>query len=240
MRSQASSATPARDLDVTQDLRRPPQMPDLPITVRLSPLDNIVVARIDILPNTELAGEVVRTAQRVPAGHKVAIRPIAKGEPCASTARSSASRRPTSAPASTCTCTTCAMGDFERDYAFGADVRSRPAAPSRARDLPWATVRADGRSPRATTSASSPRVNCSATRRAVIAEHFRARRAGASIPNVDGVVAAHPRHRLRHGRRRARACDLLRRTLAGYAAPPELRGGAHRRPGLRGRTRSPA
>ena len=56
-------------------------MPDLPLTVRLSPADNTVVARVDILPNTELAGEGVRTAQRVPAGHKVAVRPHAAGEP---------------------------------------------------------------------------------------------------------------------------------------------------------------
>ena len=55
-------------------------MPDLPLTVRLSPADNIVVARVDILPNTDLSGEDVRTAGRVPAGHKVATRPIAAGE----------------------------------------------------------------------------------------------------------------------------------------------------------------
>jgi altronate hydrolase len=47
-----------------------------------------------------------------------------------------------------------AMGDFERDYAFGADVKpvdfAKPAATFQG------IVRADGRSPRATTSASSP------------------------------------------------------------------------------------
>ena len=51
------------------------------LTVRLHPNDNVVTARIDLLPNTAVAGEDVACAARIPAGHKVATRPIAKGEP---------------------------------------------------------------------------------------------------------------------------------------------------------------
>ena len=51
-------------------------MTPVPLTVRLNPSDNVVVARVDLLPGTELAGEGTAVSQRVPAGHKVATRPI--------------------------------------------------------------------------------------------------------------------------------------------------------------------
>jgi altronate hydrolase len=51
------------------------------LTVRLHPDDNVVTARIDLLPNTAVAGEGVACAMRIPAGHKIATRPIGAGEP---------------------------------------------------------------------------------------------------------------------------------------------------------------
>ena len=49
------------------------------ITVRLNANDNVVVARVDLLPGAEVEGLAV--TQRIPAGHKVATRPIPLGEP---------------------------------------------------------------------------------------------------------------------------------------------------------------
>ena len=48
------------------------------VTVRLHPNDNVVTARIDLLPNTAVAGEELAVAARIPAGHKIATRPIAR------------------------------------------------------------------------------------------------------------------------------------------------------------------
>ena len=49
------------------------------LAIRLSPADNVVVARADILPGTAIPGEGVTSAAHVPAGHKVATAAIAKG-----------------------------------------------------------------------------------------------------------------------------------------------------------------
>ena len=56
-------------------------MATVPLTVRLNGNDNVVVARVDILPGTPLEGEGLAVTQRIPAGHKVATRPIPLGEP---------------------------------------------------------------------------------------------------------------------------------------------------------------
>jgi len=49
-----------------------------PLTIRLNSADNVVVARIDLLPGAEVEGIAVRGP--VPAGHKLATAPIAAGE----------------------------------------------------------------------------------------------------------------------------------------------------------------
>src|SRR5882672_7383025 len=51
-----------------------------PLTIRLHPADNVVVARMDILPGTAVEGEVA-AATRVPPGHKILTRAVKKGEP---------------------------------------------------------------------------------------------------------------------------------------------------------------
>ena len=51
-----------------------------PITIRLNPADNVVVARTDLLPGTTLPGEEVTTKGHIPPGHKVATTDIAEGE----------------------------------------------------------------------------------------------------------------------------------------------------------------
>ena len=78
----------------------------LPLAIRLSAADNVVVARADLLPNTQLAEEGISCRGHIPAGHKVATAPIAKGEPARKYNRSSALPLPISRPAITCTRTT--------------------------------------------------------------------------------------------------------------------------------------
>ena len=51
-----------------------------PLTIRLHPADNVVVARMDILPGTAVEGEVA-AATRVPPGHKILTRAVKQGEP---------------------------------------------------------------------------------------------------------------------------------------------------------------
>ncbi len=52
-------------------------------TVQIHPHDNVVVA-VEILPagqSIDLAGSTLQLSQEIPAGHKIALRPIAAGEP---------------------------------------------------------------------------------------------------------------------------------------------------------------
>ncbi|HLJ63251.1 MAG TPA: SAF domain-containing protein, partial [Stellaceae bacterium] len=48
-----------------------------PLAIRLKPSDTVLVARVDLTPGTVLAPEGVRCRDTIPAGHKVAIAPIA-------------------------------------------------------------------------------------------------------------------------------------------------------------------
>jgi len=51
-----------------------------PLTIRLDPLDNIIVARVDLLSGTYLPEAGVTCRQTVALGHKVAAAPIRAGE----------------------------------------------------------------------------------------------------------------------------------------------------------------
>ncbi len=50
-----------------------------PPVLRLHEADNIVIARVSLMPGAPLVDNAA-AVQRIPAGHKAAIRPIAKGE----------------------------------------------------------------------------------------------------------------------------------------------------------------
>jgi altronate hydrolase len=106
-----------------------------------------------------------------------------------------------------------AMGAFDRDYAFGADVKpvERVEPPATFEGI----VRADGRVATRNYLGILSTVNCSATVARGIADHFTRERL-AQWPNVDGVVA------LTHGSgcgmdTQGEGMKILRRTLGGYA-----------------------
>ena len=50
-----------------------------PPVIRLHPDDQVVIARATMLPGAPVADGLV-SGDRVPSGHKIATRPIAKGE----------------------------------------------------------------------------------------------------------------------------------------------------------------
>jgi altronate hydrolase len=112
------------------------------------------------------------------------------------------------------------MGSFDRDYAFGTDVK-----PTRFVESPaqfQGIVRADGRVATRNYLGILSTVNCSATVARGIADAF-GHGALASFANVDGVVA------LTHGSgcgmdSNGESMQVLRRTLAGYARHPNFAG----------------
>ncbi len=187
------------------------------LTIRLHPNDDVVIARVEIPTGTVVTAEKLRAAARIPAGHKLAVRDIAAGQPV--------KRYDQIIGFATCAIMAgehvhvhnLAMGDFERDYAFCKDVK--PVEPAAEPASFEGIVRADGRVATRNYIGILTSVNCSATVARMIADHFRNRLD--AYPNVDGVVA------LTHKTGCGMASDgepveLLRRTMAGYARHPNF------------------
>ncbi len=191
------------------------------IGVRLHPADNVAVATTDLAEGTVAAGLALRAA--VPRGHKVALAPIAAGEPirkynqvigfalCDIGAGDHVHTHNTE------------FRSFARDYAFGADAAPTDFVPPAKRAVFQGIVRADGRVATRNYIGILTSVNCSATTAKFIAESVRSTGLLEQYPNVDGVVA------LTHGAGCGMASsgegfDVLQRTLTGYAAHPNFAG----------------
>jgi altronate hydrolase len=191
-----------------------------PLTIRLNPSDNVVVARVDVLPGTEIAGEGVQARTHIPAGHKIATAPVAAGEAVRKYGQILGFASEAIAPGDHIHTHNMAMGDFARDYAFGVDAH--PTAPATQSATFQGIVRADGRVATRNYLGILTTVNCSASAARFIAEQFRGG-ALSEFPNVDGVIA------LGHGTGCGMGIDgepmnLLRRTIAGYARHPNFAG----------------
>jgi altronate hydrolase len=187
-------------------------------TIRLHAEDDVVIARHQLLGGSRVEGVAVRGL--VPAGHKVAVRAIEAGRPVRRYNQIIGFASRPIAPGEHVHTHNLNMGpdkgQFDRDYAYGADVR--PAgAPLQASFM--GIKRGDGRVATRNYIGVLTSVNCSATAARAIADHFsRHTHPGALAPfsNVDGVVA------LTHGT----GCGMdtgglgmriLERTLTGYA-----------------------
>jgi altronate hydrolase len=95
------------------------------------------------------------TARRVPAGHKVALRPHAAGDAVRRYGQIIGFATEAIAPGEWVHTHNLSMGDFARDYAWGVDAKPTESWPSPRPS--WASAAPTGARRRATTSASSPR-----------------------------------------------------------------------------------
>ena len=110
-----------------------------PPVIRLHPDDGVVIARATLLPGAPVA-DGVAAAERIPAGHKVAVRPIAVGEPVRRYGQIIGFATQPIAPGQHVHVQNCEMGDFAKDYAYGVDAKPtdyantpRPSTASAAR-----------------------------------------------------------------------------------------------------------
>ena len=115
-----------------------------PLIIRLHPDDNVVVARMDILPGTRVEGEVAAET-RVPPGHKILTRPVKKGEPLRKYNQIIGFATDDLGPGAHIHTHNCVMGDFERDYAYCVDARPTDYVPEAERAVFQGYRRADGR-----------------------------------------------------------------------------------------------
>src|SRR5258706_14040098 len=89
--------------------------------IRLHPDDGVLIARSSLPPGLVVA-EGVTTAERIPAGHKVAIKPIAVGDPVRRYGQIIGFAAVTIGPGQHVHAQNCCMDDFARHYAYAVDV----------------------------------------------------------------------------------------------------------------------
>ena len=163
-------------------------MTDLPLSIRLNAADNSVVARLDILPGTHLGSEDLRTTQRIPAGHKVATRPIMKGEPIRKFNQIIGFAAQDIGPGEHIHVHNCEMQEFDRDYAVGSEVQPIAYVPEAERPSFQGYLRDNGKAATRNYIGVLSTVNCSATVCKFVAERFPQHILD-RYPNVDGIVA---------------------------------------------------
>ncbi|MBN8873439.1 MAG: altronate dehydratase [Rhodospirillales bacterium] len=190
--------------------------------IRLHPDDSVVIARATLLPGTSV-GDNVATTERIPAGHKVAVRAIAPGEAIRRYGQIIGFASKPISPGQHVHVQNCEMGDFAKDYAYGVDARPTDffATPATFQGI----RRPDGRVATRNYIGILTSVNCSAHVAGMVADLFRRNPFSghdplAAFPNVDGVVAL--THKTGCGMTQDEPLRLLRRTLAGYARHPNF------------------
>ena len=188
-----------------------------PLVIRLHPDDGVVIARSTLMENTEVAPGVA-TRTRIPAGHKVAVRPHAVGEPIRRYGQIIGFATAPIAAGEQVHVQNCGMGEFAKDYAYSRDARPTDFVNDAASFQ--GIRRPDGRVATRNYIGLLTSVNCSAHVAGLVADAFKRNPFTgvdplADFPNVDGVVAL--THKTGCGMTEGEPLRLLRRTLAGYA-----------------------
>jgi altronate hydrolase len=192
------------------------------VAVHLRPEDNVAVAARHLQPGLELQedGKLLRVADRVGLGHKLALRDIRKGEPITKYGQIIGFASTDIPAGSHVHVHNVAPDRFERDYAFCRDCPPRPSPPPENRfflGYDRGPERPDPfRHGTRNYIAIISTVNCSASTSKYISERFHATELLKQYPNVDGVVAI--THKagcaMQYGGADHRQ---LERTLAGFA-----------------------
>ena len=173
------------------------------------------LSRADILPGTEV--EPARSRRRPFRRPKMLTRAVKQGEPIRKYNQIIGFATADLDVGTHVHTQNCAMGDFERDYAFCADARPTDYVADPATFQGYR--RADGRAATRNYIGIVTTVNCSAATSRMIAARLAP--VLEAYPNIDGVVP------LTHGGGCGMAAsglemDVLRRTLAGYTRHPNM------------------
>jgi altronate hydrolase len=199
------------------------------LAVHLHPEDNIAVAVRHLQPGLEVQsnGSIFQLGRRVGLGHKLALKPIAKGQPVSKYGQIIGFASQDIAPGDHVHVHNLGADAFERDYAFCRDCPPPPVPPGT--DVPGSPSvryfqgydRGDGRFGTRNYVAIISTVNCSASTSKYISERLRATDLLKQFPHVDGVVA------ITHKSGCAMQFDgpdhnQLDRTLAGFAKHPNV------------------
>ena len=192
-----------------------------PRTVRLSPNDNVVVAVDPIPEGASAAGATARA--RIMRGHKMAVAPIAQGQPVRKYDQIIGFATQAIAPGEWVHTQNVEMHDFARDYQFAEGARNDEVLPPELRETFEGYVRPGAKTGTRNYIGILTSVNCSASAARFIAREVERSGVLADHPDIDGVVA------FVHGTGCGLAAygegfDVLRRTQWGYATHANLGG----------------
>jgi altronate hydrolase len=192
--------------------------------IRLREADDVAVVRERLPAGAELVwdGGQARLSTEIPPGHKVALRPVAEGQPVHKYGQVIGYATAPIASGDWVHTHNMGVGALRLDYEFGTDLRPpRPPAPGEERTF-MGFARPDGRAGTRNCIALVSTVNCSADTVHLLAERLR-REALPDFPNVDDVVPVS--HKSGCGMALGGAeYGVLQRCLAGMADHPNVAG----------------
>lgn len=190
--------------------------------ILLHPSDDVVVLTKDLTAGAQLesSGVSITLAADIPAGHKVAVRPVVRGSTVRKYGQVIGQATRDIMPGDHVHLHNLGMTARKREYEFGTDVRTVPAPDAGDPVTFDGFARKDGRVGTRNYVAVLATVNCSASAARGIVEQAR-RRLLPEYPNVDGIIA------LTHKTGCAAPVNgpdyrVLQRTLAGYADHPNV------------------
>ena len=186
--------------------------------IHLHASDNVAVARVQLAPNTRLRidGVDVTVKDAVPAGHKIALRPIEAGEIVLRYGQNIGRAKERIEPGQHIHVHNLGYRETEFDYEYPSGERAVPAPPA---NMPtfMGFPREDGRVGTRNYIAVVAASNCAAHVSELIASSFED---AILPPNVNGIVAFP--HGEGCGMSIGPDTDQLHRTLAGVLAHPNI------------------
>jgi altronate dehydratase len=188
--------------------------------IRLHASDNVVIALSDLRAGAVVAGLDGALASAVPRGHKIAARPIAKGEQVIRYGQIIGQATDDIAAGAHIHSHNLGMGPHSSDYAIGSESRPLPALEPRSF---MGYHRPDGTVGTRNYLGILTSVNCSGSVARFIAEAAEKDPVLSSLPNIDGFVPIV--HNTGCGMSGVNeGYDTLMRTLKGYARNPNFGG----------------
>ncbi len=194
------------------------------VALRLRGEDDVAVAKQTLKAGTELVDGAlhVTLGRTVPAGHKLALRPLADGAAVRKYGQTIGFAQGNIAAGDHVHTHNLVLRDFTRDYQFSADSRPVAFHPlEKARSF-QGFARPGGKVGTRNYLAVISTVNCSASVSKYVAERFKGPEFQRDFPNVDGVIAF--THKVGCGIQPGEPHKVLQRVAAGIARHPNIAG----------------
>ena len=193
-------------------------MTDQPFALHLNEADNILIALRTVPEGTALPFDVT-TSEKIPAGHKIALHPIAAGENVLKYGQIIGAATTDIAAGAHVHVQNLGMGAHKRDYGFGTAAKTLPPIEKTATFRGF--HRPSGRVGTRNYIGILTSVNCAGSVARFIAEAAAKESLLADFPNVDGIVP------IVHGTgcgmsSKGEGYETLFRTLAGYGHNPNF------------------